>query len=68
MMNTLSTIVDREGLSDDKVTKRKCLMSQVNDPQTEVSRDSIGTFNADLSQAAKDSNSQDWDYASMYQN
>lgn len=63
IMNTLSSTFDREGFSDDEIRNGKCLMAQIDESHTEVSRDTINTFYVDLSQAAKDSKSLDIDSA-----
>lgn len=41
-------------------------MAQIDESHTEVSRNNISTFDADLSKATNDSNSQAWDSTSMY--
>lgn len=61
MMITLTSTFDKEWLSDDEFHKDKCLIVRIDDLHSEVS-----TFGANLSQVAKDSNSQDWDSSSMY--
>lgn len=46
--------------------KGKCLISKIIESHANASSDSISKFDTDLSQAATDSKSQDWDLASMY--
>ena len=67
MMITLTTIDDKEKISNDEFHKGKCLLARIDDLHTEEFSRSINTFDTDLSRAAKDSNSQYWDSSSMYE-
>nr|KAJ0224030.1 hypothetical protein LSAT_V11C200072180 [Lactuca sativa] len=63
-MITLSSAF--EDLSDDNVSKGKCLMAQIVKSHVDASNNSIGTLDVDLSQASTDLKS-DWDSTSVYQ-
>lgn len=67
MMIKLTTTFNKEGLSDVEFPKGKCIMDRIDDLHIEECKSSTNTFDADLSQATKVSNSQDWDSNSMYQ-
>ena len=49
MMITLSSAFDKENISDDKVSKGKCLMDQIVESHVDSPNDNIGTLVADLS-------------------
>ena len=66
-MKTLSVTFDWEELFDVEVTKSKCLMVQIIESHGEALGDNISTFYIGLSQATKDSKSQDMDSTSNYQ-
>ena len=57
--------VDDEDSTEDEGKNDKCLMAQVEELVTDGS--SSSTFDADLSKAARNSNSSDWDSSFLYQ-
>ena len=59
MMVTLSHTFDREDIPDEEVSKGKSLMTQVIESHVDAPRNSVSTFDADLSQATTNSKSQD---------
>lgn len=66
MMITLSSNFEKEDISDDEVSKHKCLMDQIVQSHVDKLNENVDTLDADLSQAATDLKS-DWDTTSAYQ-
>lgn len=67
MMKMVTVAYDEETSSKDEGIKEKCLMAHIDDFHIKESDTSSDTSNVDLSQATRDSKSQDWDSSSIYQ-